>query len=1013
MKGDFSRYRFDPAKHYTAVLEQQGRVQLDADANEQRAIDTYRLATETIDVIGHTGAPKHDAGFAISLRSDNASLLINPGRYYVDGLLCEMRTQIDYTQQPFLIGPQPGIDVMLADLRAGRASGIQVWLEAWQRMATPIDDPCIKDPALGEADTTVRVQTVWRVVAEELPPVTTGQPAVALAVQGLRESIAFYQLATRSTALTAVAAQAAALSTQIAAGTISNIHLAASLNALHLAASASVSRLRQLPAETGTQLAASVAAVAQASTGALQQDCCAAMRQPPVRMMPGEMMATTGGVSKLGPCLPSPQAGYRGLENQLYRIEVHQRGPIAQATFKWSRDNGSVLASITNVSGKVLTVDSLGPDANLGFAPLQWVEISDDSDEFGQTSNQPGQLRQIQIVDFQHNRITLTEVAPAVNTTNGHAKLRRWDHTDATATNAGIPMAPGGLHSLENGIQVQFSDALPFQAGDFWLVPARTATGELEWPPCGGDGADYEPARNIAVHRAPLACIDWEPAAGGLTPHDCRDFFYPLTELTPPPAQAALHVTAINWSNDDVQTLDHLLKNGLSLTLDGAPISSIDPARFSVTLEFPLSLGQYDRIEAAMIRNLPSGLLRSELILDGAITVTDGAINWSMPGNVYYYLYNILNLFTGFAGLQQYVRTRVRLRGGMIWGAGSGAVSYLDGQCFGVAATRADGKTPRTDLNMPSGAALKASDFESWFELAPVPSVTSLTVTPPAVAWVPIPGILIGLRLVDAANPAVAASPVLNLTLNYIAIADTQVAITVSGGMAGIVTVPSPVTIPAGATSPTQAVAVSVGNPGAVTETYTLTANVILESGNVFQTQTTFTVTGHAPPVIFQPPPITTLPGFGGAATGSGASGARTVTIAGAANLSGAGGAATGSGASEAGTVASAGAANLSGPGGAATGSGASRARTVISASAAVSSGAGSAATGSGAGGAETVTNAGAANLGGAGSAATGSGASGAETVTNAGAANLDGSGGSAASKGRARKPQVPKPGSG
>ena len=117
---------------------------------------------------------------------------------------------------------------------------------------------------------------------------------------------------------------------------------------------------------------------------------------------------------------------------------------------------------------------------------------------------------------------------------------------------------------------------------------------------------------------------------------------------------------------------------------------------------------------------------------------------------------------------------------------------------------------------MPSGAALKASDFESWFDLAPVPSVTSLSVTPPTVAWVPIPGILLGLRLVDAANPAAAASPVLNLTLNYIAIADTQVAITVSGGMAGIVTVSSPVTISAGAISPTQAVAVSVGNPGAV-----------------------------------------------------------------------------------------------------------------------------------------------------------------------------------------------------
>ena len=35
MRGDFSRIRFNRRKNYTAVLEQQGRVALDADANEQ------------------------------------------------------------------------------------------------------------------------------------------------------------------------------------------------------------------------------------------------------------------------------------------------------------------------------------------------------------------------------------------------------------------------------------------------------------------------------------------------------------------------------------------------------------------------------------------------------------------------------------------------------------------------------------------------------------------------------------------------------------------------------------------------------------------------------------------------------------------------------------------------------------------------------------------------------------------------------------------------------------------
>ena len=38
MKGDFSRETFDSVKHFSRVLQQQGRVQLDADWNEHTAI---------------------------------------------------------------------------------------------------------------------------------------------------------------------------------------------------------------------------------------------------------------------------------------------------------------------------------------------------------------------------------------------------------------------------------------------------------------------------------------------------------------------------------------------------------------------------------------------------------------------------------------------------------------------------------------------------------------------------------------------------------------------------------------------------------------------------------------------------------------------------------------------------------------------------------------------------------------------------------------------------------------
>ncbi|MFX8500613.1 DUF6519 domain-containing protein, partial [Acinetobacter baumannii] len=52
MKGDFTRITFDPANHFSRVLLQQGRVTLDADANEQASILLHYLQTLARDLIG-------------------------------------------------------------------------------------------------------------------------------------------------------------------------------------------------------------------------------------------------------------------------------------------------------------------------------------------------------------------------------------------------------------------------------------------------------------------------------------------------------------------------------------------------------------------------------------------------------------------------------------------------------------------------------------------------------------------------------------------------------------------------------------------------------------------------------------------------------------------------------------------------------------------------------------------------------------------------------------------------
>jgi N-acetylneuraminic acid mutarotase len=65
MKGDFSRFSFDPRRHYSRVLLQQGRVQTDSDWNEQGDIAAYQRDTSLRDVIGPIGVPRDQAGFAI------------------------------------------------------------------------------------------------------------------------------------------------------------------------------------------------------------------------------------------------------------------------------------------------------------------------------------------------------------------------------------------------------------------------------------------------------------------------------------------------------------------------------------------------------------------------------------------------------------------------------------------------------------------------------------------------------------------------------------------------------------------------------------------------------------------------------------------------------------------------------------------------------------------------------------------------------------------------------------
>src|SRR5262249_25202195 len=106
MKGDFTRWTFRPEMHYHGVLKQQGRVDLDADWNEQNAIAAYRVETETRDVLGPAGAPAGNAGFLLTADPKGANLTIAKGRAYVDGILIQNEAAITIDAQPDLPGFQ-------------------------------------------------------------------------------------------------------------------------------------------------------------------------------------------------------------------------------------------------------------------------------------------------------------------------------------------------------------------------------------------------------------------------------------------------------------------------------------------------------------------------------------------------------------------------------------------------------------------------------------------------------------------------------------------------------------------------------------------------------------------------------------------------------------------------------------------------------------------------------------------------------------------------------------------
>jgi len=510
MNADITRTTFDRRRHRASVVMQQGRVQLDADWNEQADITRYRHEQLGNDAIGPTGAPKSSAGggFAISVAPGGTDLLVSPGRIYVDGILCE--------NTPTAIG---AVVVSATTFTVDQLVVDELALAAGQLVRIAVGAATIGPLAITNVNGLTRLVTV--------------ASAVAGAVAGNRVTVA------RAPSLHAQPHSRATFTFGGAAGALAPGRYAVGLDVWLRERTVLDDPSIREPALNGIDTATRLQVVWKAALFRLgnagQGDCSTPVPGFPPTPGTGRLLArAASGAADPNPCILPDVGGYRGLEHQLYRVEVH-RVIGNDVVLKWQRDNAAMVSTIDAV-GTTFRVADVGRDDVAGFSESGFVELTDEALVL---ANSAGDLLAVATIDRALGEITIdttvvgphVETAPTRASNNHFPRARRWDgRLVATTTN---PQWVG----LEHGVQVQIT-AGTFREGDYWLIPARTATavdpGTIEWPRADDGTPLAQRPAGVVHHSCKLAMVDVTAAGfatGAGTLIDCRPQFPALTAI--------------------------------------------------------------------------------------------------------------------------------------------------------------------------------------------------------------------------------------------------------------------------------------------------------------------------------------------------------------------------------------------------------------------------------------------------------------------------------------------------
>ncbi|NTU81316.1 MAG: helix-hairpin-helix domain-containing protein [Chloroflexales bacterium] len=607
MNGDFSRLPPTPP-NMRGYLWQQGRVNLESDLNglvlnDQRVGDRTRR-----DMIGSCGAPEADPGFAVTPTDAGDTLRIGPGQYYVDGIPCENPGAVLITEQPGL----PGFEL------PGEEGYYLAYLDIWERHTTALEDPALREVALGGPDTCVRQDTVCQVRLALIEPDPTATPPSCEQFDGWRPP----------------------------------------------AFSGAASRLRARSTPTPEQEE---------------------------------------------PCIVPARAGYRGLENLLYRVELHtgsdsEGGPI----IKWARDNASIVAALVGIDGRQVSISHPARDVALAFAPGQWIELKD---ERRMLRREAGVLARLAAVDGAVLTVEAWDNDQPPELGPG-AFVQRWDAQEAL-----VGPDQEEWVALEGGVEVQLIAEGGFRSGDYWQIPARTATGDVEWPHDAGGEPLAVPRHGVEHHFCALAILIFEGGQWELI-SDCRRRFPSLSDLPDAGADGpGLHITAVlRRSNGAVLPNDTAISvasfsQGIRVICDGnIAEASIESPTAYVELELPEPLG-VDRSMWGLTSGTDIFGYR-RVVLRAAVTAEGATIDWQPTEPTRRWL--LVQLFDVVRPFltddRPGILGRLTLKGHAISAAGL-RERWLDGDVFGLPSAA----TGRIDQILPSGDGRRGGDFERWF----------------------------------------------------------------------------------------------------------------------------------------------------------------------------------------------------------------------------------------------------------------------------------------------------------